>query len=260
MTAHYVGLAAVLALGYASIARAEVKNIDRTLPLNPNGTVALQAHNGSIDVRTWDRPEVEVHVRIEWLGLSTSSYSYRATTVDVDGAPDRVSIRWNAPDRYGWSLWALFEGPWMGPNVRYTITAPRTARLEIRNHNAITDVRDVNAPVRIGTHNGVVRVANLSGQFDLNMHNGWASVDYAAVDGATHIAMHNGVVELAMPAASKFNLESRGHHMHVKSDFPVTTVSSYGGWSGRGVSGSVNGGGPHLQVVSHNGGLRLRSK
>ena len=149
MTAHYVGLAAVLSLGWASFAGAEVKNIDRTLPLNPNGTVALQAHNGSIEIRTWDRPEVEVHVRIEWPGLSASSYRYRETTVDVDGTADRVSIRWNSPERDGWTLWSLFDGPWTFPDVRYTITTPKTARLDIRTHNARTDIKDVSASVRI---------------------------------------------------------------------------------------------------------------
>jgi len=260
MTAHYLGLAAVLALGFASFARAEVKNIDRTLSLNPNGTVALEAHNGSIEIRTWDRPEVEVHVRIEWLGLSASSYRYRETTVDVDGTNDRVSIRWNAPDRYGWTFWSLLDGPWTYPDVRYTITTPKTARLDIRNHNARTDIRDVSASVRIDTHNGAVQVANLTGPFDLSMHNGWARVDYATFSDATHIGTHNGVVELALPAASKFNLDSHGHHMQVQSDFSVAMASSYGSWSSRGVRGSVNGGGPDLQVVSHNGGLRLRSK
>src|SRR5690242_7403974 len=108
MLAHEIGLAVVMAVAYASAAAAEVKNIDRTLPLNSNGTVALEAHNGLIEVRTWDRPEVEVHVRIEWLGVSPSSYRYRETTVDVDGTSDRVSIRWKAPDQYGWTLWSLF--------------------------------------------------------------------------------------------------------------------------------------------------------
>ena len=260
MTAHLVGFAAVLALGYASLAGAETKNIDRTLPLSAAGTVGLEAHNGWIQIRTWDRPEVEVHVQIQWPGVSASSYRFRETTVDVDGTPERVSIRWNSPDRYGWSLWSLFEGPWMGPEVRYTITAPKTARLEIRNHNANTDIRDVNASVRVGTHNGVVRVANLSGPLDLSMHNGWARVDFAAFSQASRISSHNGVVELALPAGSQFNLDSRGHHMHVESDFQLTTRASYGRWSQRGVTGSVNGGGPDLQVVAHNGSVRLHSK
>jgi hypothetical protein len=260
MVAYRVGLAVVLSLAFASIAAAEVKNIDRTLALNATGTVAVEAHNGWIQVRTWDRPEVEVHVRIEWLGLSSSSYRVRATTVDVDGSPDRVSIRWNSPERYGWGLWSLFDGPWIGPDVHYTITAPKTARLEIRDHNANVDIRDVNAGVRISTHNGGIKVSNLAGPLDLSMHNGWARVDFASFNQDSRVSSHNGAVELTLPSASKFDLNSSGHHMYVQSDFPVTTQAAYYGRSPRNVSGAVNGGGPDLQVVSHNGSLRLRSK
>src|ERR1041384_2640124 len=98
MLARQAGLVMVLALASASIAAAETKNIDRTLPLSANGTVAVEAHNGWIDVRTWDRPQVEVHVRIDWPGVASSSYRFRETTVDVDGSADRVSIKGNSPD------------------------------------------------------------------------------------------------------------------------------------------------------------------
>ena len=257
MVAHHAGFA-VAVLAFASVAAAEVKNVDRTLPLSPTGTVAVEAHNGRIEVHTWDRPEVEVHVRIEWPFVSASSYRFRMTTVDVDGSADRVSIRWNSPDRYGWTLWSVLGGAWTYPEVRYTITAPRTARLDIRSHNANTDIRDVDAAVRVSTHNGQVRLGNFSGALDLSMHNGWARVDFASFSHDARISMHNGVVEMALPAASRFDLESRGHYMHVDSDFPLTTHASY--YRDRSVVGSINGGGPDLRVVSHNGSLHLRSK
>ena len=259
MTAQTLGLSVGLVVGFASLALAETKTIDRTLPLSATGTVALEAHNGSIQVRTWDRPEVEIHVRIDWFGASASSYRVRATTVDIDGSADRVSIRWNSPDRYGWSLWSLFEDGWVGPEVRYSITAPRNARLEIQDHNATADVRDVNGAVRISTHNGSVQAANLTGPLDLSMHNGWARVEFASFSRDSRIVTHNGWVELALPAASQFTFNSRGHHVRVDSDFPLARQASY--YDRRwGNSGSINGGGPNLEVVTHNGNVRLHSK
>ena len=68
MIARLAGFAAALILGGAPFVAAETKNIDRTVPLSAAGTVTLEAHNGSIVVRTWDRPEVEIHVRITSLG------------------------------------------------------------------------------------------------------------------------------------------------------------------------------------------------
>jgi hypothetical protein len=260
MVAHRIGLAVALALAHASFAVAEVKTIDRTLPLSATGTVSVDAHNGSIQIHTWDRPQVEVHVRIDWPGISASSYQFRETNVDVSGSADRVSVTWVPADRYGWSLWSLFDGSWTGPIVSYAITAPRTARLEIRTHNANTEIHDVNAAVRIGTHNGAVRVANLAGPLELSMHNGWARVEFASFSQDSRVTTHNGTVEVALPAATRFNLDSRGHHMRVDSDFQLTTRASYDSRAWRDLSGSVNGGGPSLQVIAHNGSLRLQSK
>src|ERR1051325_12253638 len=107
MVIRILGFAAALMLACASVAAAATKNIDRTVPLNPNGTVALDVHNRGVQIRTWDRPEVEVHVSIEWIGMSSSSYEYRATTVDIDNSSDRVSIKWISPDRYGWTFASL---------------------------------------------------------------------------------------------------------------------------------------------------------
>ena len=256
-----IGLLAGLVLGCASVAAAETKNIDRTLPLSAMGTVALDAHNGRIDIRTWDRPEVEVHARIDWPGLSSSSYRFRDTTVNVEGSADRVTIKWISPDQYGWSLWSLFDGGWLGPDVHYSVTAPKNARLEIHNHNASTDIRDVNAAVHLATHNGMVRVANLGGPLDLRMHNGWARVDFASFTTDSRIVTHNGVIEVALPAATAFDFDSRGHHVRVDSDFqPATHASYYDRYRGGNVGGTVNGGGPDLRFVSHNGSIRIRKK
>ena len=255
-----IGLLAAMAVACASLAAAETKKIDRTVPLSLTGTVELDAHNGRIDIRTWDRPEVDVHVRIEWLGLSSSSYRFRATTVNVEGSADRVTIKWVSPDQYGWSLWSLFDGGWVGPEVQYTITAPRTARLDIHNHNANTDIRDVNAAVHLSTHNGMVRMTNLAGPLDLRMHNGWARVDFASFTQTSRITTHNGVIEVALPAATAFDFDSSGHHVRVDSDFQPATHASYHGRNGGNVAGTINGGGPDLRFVSHNGSIRLRKK
>ena len=233
---------AVFALGCASLATAATKNIDETVPLSATGTVALDAHNGWIQIKTWDRPEVQVHVSIEWIGLSSSSARYRDTTVAVDGAPDRVSITWTRPP-YEWTFWSLFEdGMTFGPDVHYDITVPKTARLQIRSHNASTDIHD------------------FAGPLDVSMHNGRARVDFAAFAQGSRVEMHNGSVEFDLPKDSRFNFESRGHHASVDSDFRPITHANYYGRGDNNVQGSVNGGGPDLRIVSHNGVVRLHSK
>jgi hypothetical protein len=241
MNVRTVAIAAALALGTASLAAAEVKNIDRTLPLNAAGTLALDVHNGTIQIRTWDKPQVDVHVHIDWPGLSASSSRY--PTVDISGSSDRVSVRWNnSQDPRNWTFWSLFDAPWGPYEVRYDITAPKSAHLEIHNHNASTDIRD------------------FAGALDVSTHNGRTRVDFASFTQNTRIEMHNGMFDASMPASSKFNFDSHGHHAYVDSDFKPATHAVFHGRGDNHVGGTVNGGGADLRIVCHNGSIRLHSK
>jgi len=261
MTAKTAVIALALSLCGAPLSAAEGRNVDKTLPLNAQGTVRLDAHNGWIQVRTWDRAEVDIHVRIEALGDSSAGrWRVNATKVAIDGSADAVSIKTTMPDFDDWSFWNwLFSSGWsVRPEIQYTVTAPRTARWKIRNHNAKADIRDVNAPLDLATHNGSVWVANLGGPLELSMHNGDAHIDFASFTQPSRIATHNAAVEVALPASAKFDLRSRGHRMRVDSDFPAMVRSS--DFGRHDVEGRVNGGGPELRLSSHNGGFRLRSK
>jgi hypothetical protein len=230
----------VLALGCASLAAAETKNIDKTLPLSAKGTLELQVHNGTIQVRTWDKPQVDVHVHIDWLGLPASSS--RFPTVDISGSTDRVSVRWNRPDAYNGSFWSLLDGSWGPTEVRYEITVPKSARLEIHNHNASTDIRDFSGPLDLSTHNGRTRV------------------DFSSFTQNSRVVMHNGSVEFDLPKDSRFNFDSTGHHAYVTSDFSPVVRATYHGRGDNNVAGAVNGGGADLRIVSHNATVRLHSK
>jgi len=259
MTARTSLIALALALGCAPLYAANTKNIDKTLPLTAHGAVTLDAHNGSIQIRTWDRAEIQIHVRIDAGGTSAlARHRFSETTVEIDGSPDRISIKSKLPYGDGWGWWFWWGDGDSSPDVQYTITAPRTARWTIRDHNAKAEIRDVNAAVELDTHNGSVWVANLGGPLELSMHNGHARIDFASFTHDSRIETHNGTVELALPASSRFQLHSNGHHMRVDSDFPVTVRSSEHGRPN--VDGQVNGDGPNLRLTSHNGGFRLRSK
>ena len=231
------------------------------MPLSASGTVELIAHNGAIQIRTWDRAEVEVHVKIE---ARNTSYEARrrmnAAGVDITGSPDRISITYDSSNLWdSWSPLSMFWGEWdNSPDIHYTLTVPRNARLRIRSHNAKSDIRDVTGPLDVATHNGSIWVANLDGPLNLSMHNGDAHVEFASFTHASRVSAHNGSTELTLPASSKFDLHSVGHRSYMNSDFPVTARAS--DFGRHNVEGAVNGGGPELRLSAHNGSFRLHSK
>jgi hypothetical protein len=229
----------------------DTRNVDRTLPLDAMGSVTLETHNGSIEVRTWDRAEIEIHARIEAGGTSAEDVRrFNDTNVEITGSSDSVRIKSLYPE----AIWSWFGN---SPSIAYTITAPRTARWTVRGHNVRAEIHDVSAAVNVQTHNGSVRVVNLGGPLDVTSHNGPINADFATFQGAT-IATHNGSVELALPSASRFDLHTNSYRMQFQSDFPLL-ARTLGGHLGN-VDGTVNGGGPGLRFSSHAGHLRLLTK
>ncbi len=237
----------------ASLFAAETKTVDQRLPLKAEGLVTLESHNGSIQVRTWDRAEIEIHARIESANSSPEDIRrFNETTVEIESSPNAVRIKSKLPEDCCF-FWAGHN-----PEIHYTITAPRTAQWTIRDHNSKTDIRDISSAVDLNTHNGEVRVANLSGPLELTMHNGSANVEFASFRASSRVETHNSSVELTLPRDSRFDLRSSTHHGRVRSDFPIA-MRGLGRWNGA-VEGSVNGGGPVLRLSSHNGDFRLRAK
>jgi DUF4097 and DUF4098 domain-containing protein YvlB len=118
-------------------------------------------------------------------------------------------------------------------------------------------VHDLHAALSVTTHNGQIDVSGLAGALDLDTHNGQVRVQFASLTAPSSVDTHNGDVELVMPAASRFTLQSSSHNGRVQSDFGVTTRNI--GRRDPHVDGAVNGGGPALRLTTHNGNFRLRA-
>jgi len=239
-------------LATAALSANATKNIDRTVALSPSGSVVLQTQNGSIDVQTWDRPQLEIHAQIEAAGTWPSDVRrFEDTTVDIEATGDAVRITSRVPTIESWSSW--FGN---SPKVYYRITAPNTVRWTIYDHNASVDIRDVKAAVTVETHNGPVRAIGLDGPFKADTHNGSITASFAGFHGAD-VTSHDAPAEMALPTNTAFTLRaaSRGG---IQSDFPIAIQVA--GRRARELAGTIGNGGPTLHFDSHGGRLRLLRK
>ena len=139
----------------------------------------------------------------------------------------------------------------------YTITAPKTARWTIYDHNASVDVRGVQAAITIETHNGRVHLSDVAGPLRVGAHNGSVTGDLASFRGA-EFTSHLGSLDLTLPSTAAFHLQADSRRGSVQSDFPLAIRML--GRRHTTVDGEVNGGGPSLRFHSHAGKLRLQSK
>ncbi|HEX3121592.1 MAG TPA: hypothetical protein VHP80_21010, partial [Candidatus Acidoferrum sp.] len=134
-------LALVLATASAVPCFAITKEFNHIYPLTPGGTFELQNVNGTVDVQTWDRDEVEVRA------VKTSKHQetdLSLVSIDVDARPDSVMVTTRYPQNEGVEV-----------AVEYVVHVPRCAHVE-----------------HLGTVNGSLRVAGVEAVEDLRTVNG----------------------------------------------------------------------------------------
>lgn len=234
----------------ALAANAADKVVHQTARLDANGRLAVETHNGSITVTTWNRPEVDIQARIED-ALNVTQSDVKATQIRVTGSGSSVSVE---TDYTGISGWGLFNFDHDLPPVHYTISMPANARLKVTAHNASAKVRGLRNDVEVDTHNGPVDIADLDGAAHVETHNGEVRVAFARFAKPASIETHNGSIEVQMPQNSAFRIDADGHHLSFESDFPATVHDR----EASRFTGEVNGGGPALRISTHNGSVRLR--
>jgi hypothetical protein len=248
--------AAVVALfGFAALQAADYKDVNKTVALSATGAVTVETHKGSIQVTTWDRAEVEIQARIQAeAGTSMDRRRFEGTEVHIDSSAEAVHIQTIYPEFN--SCCTSDDGN--NPEVRYTIRMPRMGRLTIRDHRSETKIADLGGALDIDTHRGTVRVERLGGPLQLTTHRGDVTIGFASFSGNSSIDTHRGTIELSLPKGSRFNVETDlGKHASMTSDFP--TIMRSANRQGESMHGSVNGGGPTLEIKTYRGSVRLHS-
>jgi hypothetical protein len=251
------------------VARAQTKEFSRTVTLDAGGEVRLEASKGSVRLTAWDRNEVEVQARIEasntsW--ISDGDYSRRAveaTTVDVAAGSRSVSIRSNydaIPTRWHWLGGVSRETP----SIHYTIRAPAKADLRLDLDRSDTELAGFQGRMMLDLDRSELDGRNLRGTIDVTIDRGGQSrltnvrgavmldadrtdvrIDADQLDSASRIRADRGEIELMIPSSQRLSVRAdlaRRGTFH--SDFPMTRP----GRDDSDIEGTINGGGPELQV------------
>jgi hypothetical protein len=148
-------LALCLATTGSAAAGSASETIDRTFALPAGHQVVVQNLNGSVQVGTWDSPQVRmVAVKTARAATDGRARAYlRDLEVKVDQAGGRLTIRTRTPGAAGgvkgWLACAGVDG-----EVSYRLTLPRDARLTATTVNGNVEVGGLTAPVRATSTNG----------------------------------------------------------------------------------------------------------
>lgn len=196
-------------------------------PLAPGSTFAAQTHNGSITING---------AEVADCNLTATIIARAATEEDAKKLAEEVKIKL---EPFGDKLTARIEKPSFMRNrsvsVSFNVTVPNQTNLQLTTHNGALKIKNLTGQLNGKTHNGKVTAEKISGTAKLKTHNG--RIVCKEVAGNTQLQTHNGSVICEEVSG---DIKLRTHNGSAKAFYstaapPVCNVS----------------------IVTHNGGVSL---
>lgn len=146
--------------------------------------VSLSTFDGSIEVRAWDRSEVEVV--IEKRGPTKESLGDLAVNATQTG--NRVTVEVTSPrTRTGWHLGG-------SPSARLIVSLPASSDVAATSGDGSIDLEGVTGRVELGSGDGSIHARNLSG--DVSVRTGDGSITLEGKLGALRARTGDGSVTI----------------------------------------------------------------
>jgi len=219
----------------------------------PPRPVSIHSLNGSITVKTHAGKDVIVETGESRDSKDASGMRRidppRGLTIDQDGEAIKIN----------------------SGNSGLTVTVPVQTSLTLKALNGPIAAEGVQGEIDVDSHQGRIQLTNVSGTVVAHTLNGTiqVSMDRVAQDKPMYFSTLNGTIDVALPADVKARVKFDTLNGSVFSDFDITLApgaqigmgSSHGRLrTGRGLEGSVNGGGVLVTFYSLNGSIHLRKK
>jgi DUF4097 and DUF4098 domain-containing protein YvlB len=214
--------------------------------------VELENINGAAHITVWDRDEVKVDA-VKYAG---SKERLNEAHIRVEASRDSISIRTEYPDH---NLTFNDDDERHNPaSVEYTLTVPRTARLdEIKLINGSLDVTGVAGEIRASLINGRLIARELSGPAKLSTINGRLDAQFGRLSNSPiTLKSVNGSIELMLPSDSRAEIEASTVHGGISNDFGLGVRNHE--YVGHDLHGQLGGGGTRIRLENVNGRIEIR--
>jgi DUF4097 and DUF4098 domain-containing protein YvlB len=255
---------------------------DRQFQVGAHPHVTVEADDGHVEIITWDRPEVAVHV--ESRGWRVGSQLRLAA--EQQGSNVNISARtphgWISFDLSTKELRIQVSMPREADLEIHTgdgsvVIAPLTGRLDVRTGDGSISLRGVHGDIRLITGDGGINGDGLDGALKASTHDGhirvsgrFEALDLGSGDGRVIAEAESGSVirngwslhtgdgslSLRLPPGLKADLEAQTGDGRIRLDLPVEVT---GDWGRSHMQGRINGGGPPLRLHTGDGSIRVES-
>jgi hypothetical protein len=218
-------------------------------PLEAGSAFATQNHNGSITIK----------------GCDVSDCNITATIIARAGSEEeaqRIAEETNITlETLGNKLTAEIEKPGLISNqsvsIDFDVTVPRQTDLHISSHNGTVKVANITGNIKATTHNGSVICKEISGDVKLGSHNGNVKAVYcesARPVCNVSISTHNGNVNFKAPPDFSAKVDASTHNGSIRTDLPIMVSGKIN--KGK-LTGKIGAGEGSLYLKTHNGSIKI---
>lgn len=269
----------------------EAEVFERTFPVGDAGELVLSNISGTVEIRSWDYPEIKVAGTKRTGGLLpwvSPEEGFRATRIEMEHEGSRVVVR---TTRHRDGFWGFVQ--WLGgvAQVDYVVRVPRRCNVvvdlvaghlnvdEVRGNviartvSAGTLLRHLTGNLATSTVSGGVSAEDISGKAALRTvsggiraaHSRFSSLTCQTVsgrveletplepDGSYEFQTVSGNVELVVPRDTRCSAELQSMSGTIRSTLPAQLREvNRGHWRAE-----INGGGTRVNVKSVSGSLRF---
>jgi len=219
----------------------------RETTLRAGNTITVNSDNGRITIKGENRSDVLVRACVRAWAETLSEADAMVKAVGIKTSPniraENISIR--------------------NMSVSYEIRVPKSTNLDLESGNGRITISDVNGQLKFETGNGRITLNNVSGDVRGETGNGRVTVKLSGNSwqgSGLNVTTSNGRISLYMPSNYSANVEVGTGNGRFRSDFEALRIKgrkrSYGS---KRVSGSINGGGAPIRLLTGNGRVSLRS-
>jgi len=237
-------------------------------PLPVGSLFAAETHNGSITISGADVTDCNLTARITARATNEQDARELAeeTKIKIEPSGDKLITRIEKPTPITRK----------SVSVDLEIIVPNRTNIELTTHNGdirITNItgevdgtthngkvitKQVAGTIKLRTHNGSVICEKVSGDVKLRTHNGSVRAfysEYAPPVCNVSIVTHNGGVHFTAPQNFSAEADVSTHNGSIQTDLPITVIGKV---SREKLTGKIGTGQGKLHLQTHNGSIKIR--
>jgi DUF4097 and DUF4098 domain-containing protein YvlB len=183
--------------------------------------VRLSTFDGSVEVRSWDRPEVLVEVE------KRAGEEDQLTSIEVRAKQDGNRIDVDVVRPSGRDTFVGF-GIHISPQAKLIVSVPRRATIEARSGDGAIRADHLDGRVTLRTSDGSVRATSIKGELDVESRDGSITIDDA--DGIVRLSTGDGGItssgrydSLKVKSGDGSVTVRADRGSHLESDWSITT-------------------------------------